>query len=241
MEIKKIKKKLVVQEVMEQIKNLIATKQFKPHDKIPTETELAELFGTGRTTIREAVKVFQHLGILEPQPRKGTFVCDSTNVSTEALTWSILLGQHENFELIDLRYIIEKRSLERLLQRGADDGAFQETVRTLKSHVEKMKAAKANSSLKDLVQADYQFHGAIIRASGNDVYINIYQTLKSFMHEEIEKTSLDEAASSAAIREHQAIAEAIESRDEKRTYDALHEHIQSTIQQLRNSLAIDQA
>jgi GntR family transcriptional regulator, transcriptional repressor for pyruvate dehydrogenase complex len=238
MEIHKIKKRLIVQEVMEQMKNLIATRQFKPHDRIPTETELAEMFGTGRTTIREAVKVFQHLGILEPQPRKGTFVCDNTNVSTEALTWSILLGRHENFELIDLRYIIEKRSLEILLQNGKD-GRSDDVLRILKEDIGKMKAAKADSSQEDLVQADYHFHGTIIRASGNNVYINIYLTLRSFMHEEIKKTSMDEAASSAAIEEHQAIVDAVESRSEKRTHEALKSHIRSTIQQLKSALGMD--
>lgn len=237
MEIRKVKKKLIVQEVMEQMKNLIATKQFKPHDKIPTETELAGMFGTGRTTIREAVKVFQHLGILEPQPRKGTFVCDNTNVSTEALTWSILLGLHENFELIDLRYIIEKRSLEILVQNG-NDGVSGDTLGTLKEDVAKMKAAKAGSSQEELVQADYHFHGTIIRASGNNVYINIYQTLRSFMHEEIKKTSMDDATSTAAIEEHQAIVDAIESQSEQRTYEALQRHIDSTIQQLKSALGL---
>ena len=238
MEIHKIKKRLIVQEVMEQMKNLIATRQFKPHDRIPTETELAEMFGTGRTTIREAVKVFQHLGILEPQPRRGTFVCDNTNVSTEALTWSILLGRHENFELIDLRYIIEKRSLEILLQNGKD-GKNDDILRILKEDIGKMKAAKADSSQEDLVQADYHFHGTIIRASGNNVYINIYLTLRSFMHEEIKKTSMDEATSTAAIEEHQAIVDAVESRSEKRTYEALKSHIRSTIQQLKSALGMD--
>jgi GntR family transcriptional repressor for pyruvate dehydrogenase complex len=237
MEIHKVKKKLIVQEVMEQMKGLIASNQFKPHDKIPTETELAEMFGTGRTTIREAMKVFQHLGILEPQPRRGTFVCDNTNVSTEALTWSILLGRHENFELIDLRYIIEKRSLEILLREK--DIVNSDTLRILKEDIEKMKAAKAGSSQEDLVQGDYHFHGTIIRASGNNVYINIYQTLRSFMHEEIKKTSMDDTSSSAAIAEHQAIVDAIESRSEKQTYEALENHIRSTVQQLKSALGMD--
>ena len=70
------------------------------------------------------------------------------------------------------------------------------------------------------------------------MYINIYQTLRSFMHEEIKKTSMDDATSTAAIEEHQAIVEAIESRSEKRTYEALENHIRSTIQQLRSALGM---
>ena len=93
--ISKVKQKTVVEQVMDQIKNLIASGQLKPHDRIPTETELAQMFGVGRSTVREAIKIFQYLGILEVSPRTGTVVGDYTNVSTEALTWSILLRKND--------------------------------------------------------------------------------------------------------------------------------------------------
>ena len=241
MKIEKVKKNLVVQQVMEQIKNLIASDEFKPHDRIPTETELAEMFGTGRTTIREAIKVFQHLGILEPHPRKGTFVCDYSNVSTEALTWSILLGRHEIFDLIDLREIIEKRALEILLEKGkADQKIIEDTTRVLQEDIEEMKKAQSDSSLADLIEEDYHFHGTIIGVCENEVYINIYQTLKSFMHEEIKKTSLDDAANSIAIEEHQAIVDAIASMNKEKTMNAHKNHIESIIVQLKSKLNLDQ-
>ena len=184
------------------------------------------MFGTGRTTIREAIKVFQHLGILEPHPRKGTFVCDYSNVSTEALTWSILLGRHEIFDLIDLREIIEKRALEMLLEKGSSDKTMiSDTVAILQEDIEKMKAAKASHSLEQLVEEDYHFHGTIINKSGNEVYINIYQTLKSFMHEEIKKTSLDDSATSVSFKEHQAIVDAIAAMDREKLLSAHKNHI----------------
>ena len=52
-QIKKVKQKTVVEQVMDQIKNLIASGQLKPHDRIPTETELAQMFGVGRSTVRQ--------------------------------------------------------------------------------------------------------------------------------------------------------------------------------------------
>lgn len=240
MHIEKVKKNLVVQQVMDQIKNLIATDQFKPHEKIPTETELAEMFGTGRTTIREAIKVFQHLGILEPHPRKGTFVCDYSNVSTEALTWSILLGRHEIYDLVDLRKIIEQRALEIILENGKKDSpAIEATIKILRDDIENMKKAQFDTSLEDLIEEDYHFHGTIIKACENEVYINIYQTLRSFMHEEIKKTSLDNEANSIAIEEHKAIVDAIESMDKEATITAHKNHITSIIEQLKGSLQKD--
>ena len=121
MKVSKVRQKTIVEQVMDQIKDLIASGQLKPHDKIPTETELAQMFGIGRSSVREAIKIFQYLGILEVSPRKGTFVCDYTNVSTEALTWSILLRKNDIYELVGLREVIEESAVETLAGKVAAD------------------------------------------------------------------------------------------------------------------------
>ena len=53
---KKIKNKSVVQTVVDSITKAIISGELKPGDKIPTEMELAESFGVGRNSIREAIK-----------------------------------------------------------------------------------------------------------------------------------------------------------------------------------------
>ena len=107
----------MVEQVMEEIKNLIATGRYKVYDQIPPESELADMFGVSRPTIREAIKIFNYLGVLKSYTGKGTFVSDSENISIEALTWSILLADNEVSELIELREVIEQRGLENLTQK----------------------------------------------------------------------------------------------------------------------------
>ena len=80
----KIRQKTVVEQVMEQIKELIASGKYKPGDKLPTEHELAEKFGIGRSSIREAIKIFNYLGVLKSKAAKGTFLSDRGNISAEA-------------------------------------------------------------------------------------------------------------------------------------------------------------
>ena len=41
--------------VTEQVKGLVYSGQLKPGDKLPTERELATLFGTGRMVVRECL------------------------------------------------------------------------------------------------------------------------------------------------------------------------------------------
>lgn len=239
MRYKQVEKRSVVRDVMEQLKALVASGELKPGDKIPTETELAEMFGIGRSSVREAVKVFQHLGILASAPRKGTFVCDYSNVSTEALTWAFLLGRSEIFELVTLREVIEQRCLEELTGRVRDTPvAVQETLQALQAELEKMRRALAAGSIDEQSAADYDFHGIIIGSVGNQVFIGIYQTLGAFMREEIRKTSLSEAGRIAAVSEHQRLLEAIRTGDTERALDAYREHLSSTRQQLEDSLRI---
>jgi len=233
MKIEKVTKNTVVRQVMEQIKTLIATGELKPGDKIPTENMLAEQFGTGRSTIREAIKIFEYLGVIESNTRTGTYVCDYSNISTEALTWSILLGKNELFELVDLRRIIEQRALSLLIQKAEDDKKFLDGLLfELESVVGEMEKAVNSSAMADLIATDYNFHASIINASGNNVYINIYQTLKSFMHEEIEKTNKEDTVVSTVVNEHRAIVEAVRKKDLTAALNALDTHINNTIQQL---------
>ena len=238
--ISKVKQNTVVEQVMDQIKNLIASGQLKPHDRIPTETELAQMFGVGRSTVREAIKIFQYLGILEVSPRTGTVVGDYTNVSTEALTWSILLRKNDLYELVALREVIEQRALETLTAFYAVAPQRAEgIIRSLEQQVSEMRDAVAASAIEDIVAADYEFHRLIIAACGNTLFSNIYATLRSFMHEEIRKTNLLEATRAALVDEHRAIIAGILSGGTQTALAAFEAHITGVKEQLQQSLAVN--
>jgi GntR family transcriptional regulator, transcriptional repressor for pyruvate dehydrogenase complex len=232
--IEKVTKNTVVRQVMDQIKTQIATGQLVPGDKIPTEPQLAEQFGTGRSTIREAIKIFEYLGIIESHTRTGTYICDYTNISTEALTWAILLGKNEIFELVDLRRVIEQRAIEIIIGKAENDQAFLESIlESLETEIKSMENAVQNQNLEELIDADYNIHGIIIEASNNNVYSNIYQTLKAFMHEEIKKTHKNDPPLSSSVDSHREIIEAIRKKDHAAAVKAFKNHIDSTIEQLR--------
>ena len=125
---KVIKQKTVVAQVMEQIRDLIASGQYNVGDKIPTEGELAEMFGLGRSSIREALKVFNYLGILESKAALGTFVSDRTNVSSEALSWAILLGKNELYEMVEIRGALENWTLLKLSQEAVSEPGILEEL-----------------------------------------------------------------------------------------------------------------
>lgn len=225
MERKAIRQKTVVQQVMEELKNLIASGQYKVNDKIPTENELAEMFGIARTSIREAIKIFNYMGILESHTGRGTFISDRADINTEALTWSILLGQDNIYELVELREVLEQRGLQGLLaKRDRDPESFSSCLKTLAREIENMREGVRQSSIDKMIEADYAFHGAVIRESKNRLFLDIYHTLKGFMHAEI-KNIISKLEPSEVVQYHTVIYDAIEKGNVDDAVSAFSEHI----------------
>jgi DNA-binding FadR family transcriptional regulator len=184
-----IQQKTVVAQAMEKIRELITSGLYKPGDKIPTEQELARRFGIGRSSIREAVKIFQHLGILESRVPRGTFLRGRSEISTEAISWSVLLGDDDMWEIIELRQVIEEAAfLSAMTHCARDKNSCGALVAALEAEVENMRTAAREGSIEKLSLADYNFHAVIIESGGNKLFLAIYRTLHSFMEEEIVKT-----------------------------------------------------
>ena len=221
-----IKPKTVVEQVMERVRELIASGRFSVNDQIPTESELAQMFGIGRSSIREAIKVFNYLGILESRKAKGTFVCDRTNISKEALTWSILLGNNDMYEIIEMRESIEMWCLTALTEKySRNPEERQNIIEALEREVKKMKVAIDTGSIESLVEADYSFHSSIIVGSGNTLFTSIYNVLENFMLEEIKATYETFTDISLIVEEHQEFIDAIKSGKVSQVQSILVKHI----------------
>ena len=216
----KIKQNTIVEQVLRRVKELIADGTFAIGQKIPTEIELTTMFGVGRSSVREAIKILQYLGIVKMLPSKGTFVCDCSNLSKEVVTWSILLGKKDFFELIGVRKALEMASLIDFISMKhiSEEAWAAQTSKLLKSYESMINA----TSLEMFVQEDYNFHETIIQGSGNSIYLDIYHTLRAFMHEEI-KRAFKIAVENNVDKVHQEHAAILNAIKTKHLDDALSE------------------
>jgi len=232
----RIKQKTVVEQVMEEIRELIASNSYSAGDKIPTEKELAERFGVGRSSIREAIKIFNYLGVLESRAALGTYLRDRSQITSEALTWSLLLGRDELDELIDLRGSIELWCVLRLVSRYRlqDAGAIQ-TVHTLSSIVDDMEATASSDEREPLIEADFQFHYAIIRGSENALFASVYDTLRSFLYAEIRRSQDDYDNPWQICNEHRHLVASIESGDQLEALSEYTDHIANIKRRVRKN------
>src|SRR5210317_1383675 len=74
-----VKQGSVVNLVMNRIKEALINKELKPGDYLPTENELMEKLGVSKTSIREAIKMLQALGVVEMKRGQGTRIRDNSS------------------------------------------------------------------------------------------------------------------------------------------------------------------
>lgn len=237
MEIEPIKQKTLVFQIMEKIKELIMAGKLNPKDKVPSEYKLAEMFNVGRSSIREALKIFQYMGIIEIKLPSGTYVSESSNVSSEALIWSMLLGKKSFSELLELRVVMEQQGLWYLLDYHKNDWDLRErTIASLAQEIRAMKEAILEDSEEDRISADYNFHGHIIEVCRNEIFKNLYRTMRSFMIQEIFRTQRDKMSIQSSPQRHEKLLEAIKEGNYRNAADQFRHHIQNIDELLENKL-----
>ncbi len=228
MPINKIKQKTVVDQVMDQIKALISSGEYKPGDKIPTEAELAEKFGIGRSSIRQAINIFNYLGVLESKASLGTFVQERAQISTEALTWSLLLGNDELEEMVDLRAAIELWCVIELTSKiGKNEPSAIKAIEKLDTIVNDMEKAASKKEKAKLIKLDFNFHFSIIENESNELYISLYSTLKSFLYDEIKKTQMSYENLKLIPQEHRNLVDTIKTGNQTEVLKAYQGHIRN--------------
>jgi|GEM_PF-3039028 Transcriptional regulators len=97
-----IKQKTVAEQLVREIRRLIANGSYKSNDQLPTELELAKQFNVSRGSVREAIKTLNYLGIVESHTSRGTRITNKTRIIEEAAAWSVLLGYEDMRDVFTL-------------------------------------------------------------------------------------------------------------------------------------------
>lgn len=201
---------------MEKIKELVASGNIKPGDKVPTEVEMAKVFGVSRSSIREAIKIFAYLGVFETQTRRGTVLCQHSSITKEAITWTFLLGSKEIVDLMELRKVIEQECWVLLCEECRNDKSRTElVVDELRKEIEAMSIARKAKMEEELMEADFRFHKKVIDYSANTQFIHLFETLKSFTCETISKSNINRNFSEDIIEDHLTLLKAFQECNTK--------------------------
>ena len=159
----KMNKKLLGPQIEEELMNFILEEPVKIGEKIPNEFELAEKFGVGRSTVREAVKTLVSKGILEVRRGAGTFVVSTSTIEEDPLGLARLGDKYKlALELLDVRMMLEPEIAAMACEHITPEE--KEQLRRLCDEVEELYLSGKNHAKKDV-----EFHTCIARCSRNRV------------------------------------------------------------------------
>ena len=156
-------KKPLGAQIEDELMKYILQEPVEPGQKIPNEFELAERFGVGRSTIREAVKGLVSRGILEVRRGSGTYVISTNTLDEDPLGFGKMEDKYKMaLDLFEVRLMIEPE-IAALACRNANEGELV-TLKRLCDETEQLYQGGHNHISKDI-----EFHTCIARCSKNQV------------------------------------------------------------------------
>ena len=207
------------EQVAEQIRRLISDGALKPGDLLPPERELVAKLGVGRSSIRDAVRTLEVMGILEPRQGHGTVVRD---LSADALVvpLSLVLTRKRELvtELLDVRRMIEPG----LAARAAKNATAEELAHMaaiLERHEAKLRRGE------EAMDEDSDFHYAIALAARNSVVLRVLDVLMDLLRESRSRSLQVPGRPQRSFDGHRRILRALQRRNAKAAEAAVRRHL----------------
>jgi GntR family transcriptional repressor for pyruvate dehydrogenase complex len=218
-EIEAVHKTKVYKTVSEQIQRMIRDGLIKAGDWLPPERELAEMFNVSRTSLRDAIRNLELLGLVEPRHGEGTVVRDP---SAESLVnpLAVLIANQRDLlsDLLEFRRMIEPT----LAARAAEHASAEEIA-----HMEVILGRqKERVDLGELaIEEDSEFHYAIAQAARNGVVLKVLDVFMDLLRESREKSLQVAGRLQKSIIGHRRILNSIRRHDTAGAEAAMRQHL----------------
>ncbi|EHM09564.1 transcriptional regulator [Thermanaerovibrio velox DSM 12556] len=230
----RVRQTRIYEKVVEEIKGDISSGRLKPGDPLPPERSLMDQLGVSRSSLREAFRVLELMGLIESIPGKGRFVRRPRHSSKEGdplRERGLPLEDEAILELMEARRVLDP-AIAREAARRAMPSDLTKMRRVLSSTREGL------DDLESRAKGDFDFHLALAEATRNFVFVNIVRmnfNLIMATHDRIYALLEDKEA---FLNEHKTLYDAILDRDPDRAESAAREHIERIYKTLQEVLAL---
>jgi len=217
-------------EITRKLLDFLLSGEVEPGSRIPSERQLAEALGVGRSSVREAVKSLSLLGLLDVRQGDGTYLSrSSSDLLPRVIEWGLLLEEPRIMDLLEARAEIE------IVAAGlAAARASSEQVVGLRERLDAMRAA--GNDVDAYVDADIAFHLEVANASGNAVLGNLITSLRALLRVWADKVLHFAGETHTSLAMHEPIVSAIEAQDPAAARDAMRAHMERAHRRLKAAL-----
>lgn len=225
--------------VRDRIVDLIRSGQYTVGDKLPSEPQLMDMFGVGRSSVRAAMQSLVGLGIVEIRPGTGAHVRRlSVSDLMSIVDGAFHLDYDSALHLHEVRTMLETTAARLAAHRRTVDD-----VDTMKQLISEFAIAHAAGQEDDAIEADLAFHRQLIEAAKNPILMSILDStgpmLKQHRREYGEATMKDSSARLRVLREHDGIVEALEQGDAEQSVCRVAKHMRIIWEQIESVTLAD--
>ncbi|MBW7454886.1 FadR/GntR family transcriptional regulator [Paenibacillus sepulcri] len=205
MAVHKIQKILVHEQVSQEIQNYIHDEKLKEGDKLPSVTEMTQMFGVGRSSMREALRYLEAMEIIRVENGKGIFVLE---VDTFRFSGKVKVEREKQslLAILEVRKALEGKAVELASQR-ITAGRVKEVRRCL----EEYRRLKENG--EDTSKVDLTFHRHIIKAANNPILETVLNSVSELYEKFFNDPLGDKQLFDATYEFHFTMFDAIASHD----------------------------
>lgn len=207
------------QSILLRIHEVIDEEGLKPGDRIPSERELVSRLQVSRSTVREALRALELLGIITTRRGQGTFLQPyQSHRLVELLAFYILRDETARDNLLEMRMLLETGGI-----RLAALRAQEEDLVGLEGIWSRMEKKVKEGEVP--VEEDYEFHRRMMRASHNHLLLRVWYPVIQY-GQTMRETSLNRIGRpQQALREHREILDAIRNRNPREAERRLEAHL----------------
>lgn len=178
-----------------------------------SEAQVAASSGISRTPVREALMRLEAEGFIRRVPHKGAYIP--------------ALSDRDVDEVMQARRVVEEWSVHEVAPRP---GLVPDKLALL------LQQQEDDQDPVDFIAHDLEFHTTIIRAAGNSLMGDFYNSLRDRqMRMGVRIVMNDEHRKKQVLVEHWAIADAIRAGDVDAAVRSVREHLRTTHDSLRHS------
>jgi len=229
-QLKQPRKVTIVESIVEQLVENIQNGSLEPGDKLPSERQLIEMLGVGRSSVREALQGLVMMGLVEIRPGQGTFVKHNLYTYIPDLSnpdLSANLQREMRLHLIEARRLLEVQVAFQAAKNATKDRiehwnmVFNDYIRYIDDFADE-RYLTAHSDFHLLLADMTQNPFSVMLVSS--ILQAIPQTLREreFMFpKELDLQQLRDAQ----VEIHRAIFEAVASGDSQGASDAMQAHM----------------
>ncbi len=213
--LQKLEKVSLAQQVYRQLEQKIKNGDWAVGARIPKESDLMDLFGVSRNTVREAVRALAQAGLLDIRQGDGTFVTATSELN--AVLYKRMLSS-SIIEILEVRHALEGEAAA-LACLKRSELELEEMIRYSRQCHSYFHAG----DIDNFIKTDWILHQTIMAASHNQLLIDIYTSLFEKIQMSINSTI--EMPNSYDIG-HRGLVQAIADRKPEQALRAVDEYIE---------------